>query len=156
MVEQAIINDCNDLIKSCRTLILATAGETASHSSYAPFVFVDRKFYVLVSGLAEHTNNLINAEKKIGCMLIADESQSAQIFARKRLMFKSKPVQVESDSLQRSEVLQIFKHRFGDIVEVLNSLPDFILFELKPEQATLVKGFGDAHDLTDTIFEQVI
>ena len=149
MTDKAIIEDCHQIISTCKTLTLATANEIGSHSSYAPYIYSDCKFYILVSGLAEHTSNLINAETKIGCMLIEDEAKSKQIFARKRLMFKSIPVQINRNSTDWDRVIELFNSRFGDIIELLDSLPDFVLFELKPEQAILVKGFGDAHQLSD-------
>ncbi len=149
MVDEAVLEDCHQLINSCKSLILATANEKASHASYAPFVQKDQNFYILVSGLAEHTNNLINSPDKMGCMLIADEGESKQIFARRRLMFKAMPIQIERESKQWEVILSQFKTRFGEIVDLLDSLPDFILFELKPEQVVLVKGFGDAHQVPD-------
>ncbi len=149
MVDPGIIEDCKHLIDSSQTLILATGNQADSHASYAPFVCLGKKFYILVSGLAEHTNNLINTKAKIGCMLIEDEIKSQQIFARKRLMFKAIPRQIESESNDWSQIMDKFSDRFGEIINLLNSLPDFVIFELKPANVVLVKGFGDAHQLND-------
>lgn len=132
--------------------MLATASDNASHCSYVPCIWINGKVYILVSGLAEHTGNLKHVKNnKIGCMLIEDESASPQIFARCRLMFKSGVKQIERTSKLWPEIITLFKQRFGEIVEVLDSLPDFVIIELKPEQAVLVKGFGDAHQLSEEI-----
>ena len=155
MESRSIHNECKDLIDSCQTLTLATSNQEQSHSSYAPFIYLDKKFYILVSGLAEHTSNLLHAQNKIGCMLIKDEAKSKQIFARKRFMFKSMPLPIDRKSKQWDELMGHFKTRFGDIIDLLDSLPDFVLFELNPVNAVLVKGFGDAHQLTDSDLDQL-
>jgi len=154
MCSQGIVDDCSELIINCRSLMLATTSDNSSHCSYVPFIWVNGKVYILVSALAEHTGNLKSANKnKIGCMLIEDESVSSQIFARRRLMFKSRIYQIERTSKRWPELIDLFKQRFGEIVELLNSLPDFVIFELEPEHAVLVKGFGDAHKLGKEILK---
>jgi putative heme iron utilization protein len=35
--------------------------------------------------------------------------------------------------------------RFGEIVPVLKSLPDFHLFAMTTDSASIVRGFADAH-----------
>jgi len=155
MGDETVLAQCSQLIESCKTLMLATASDDGSHSSYAPFIFSDQKFYILLSGLAEHTANVIKARNTIGCMLIVDEADSEQIFARKRLMFKATSTQIDRVSESYSLVMGKFNARFGEIIDLLDSLPDFILFELTPEQAVLVKGFGDAHQIPDHQFANI-
>lgn len=41
-----------------------------------------------------------------------------------------------------------YRDRFGTMVDLLESLPDFQLFELSPTSGQLVLGFGQAHELS--------
>lgn len=156
MSSQTLADDCSELINSCRSLMLATTGGDSAHCSYVPFVWMNEKAFILVSDLAEHTGNLKSSgDFKIGCMLIEDESACAQIFARRRLMFKSAVNQISRDAEKWPVLIAQFKLRFGEIIDLLEALPDFVIFELKPEQAVLVKGFGDAHKLDPETFNLI-
>ena len=44
-----------------------------------------------------------------------------------------------------TNILSHFRQRHGEIIDLLTSLPDFLLFELEPESGTFVKGFGQAY-----------
>ena len=149
--DQALVKNCNELILNCKSLILATASRKTAHASYVPFITLEDKFYILVSELAEHTAYLKQPDHEIGCMIIEDESTCTQIFARRRFMFKSKPKNIARGSEQWPDLIALFNRRFGDIIELLDSLPDFSMFELKPKNRVLVKGFGDAHKISDAV-----
>ncbi len=148
MPSENLIEECRGLIGKCQSLMLATSGGDTSHCSYVPFIWVDEHVYILVSALAEHTGNLKHAgQHKVGGMLIEDESASRQIFARRRLMFKSAVIEIMRDSDPWPDIMSGFKQRYGEIIDLLESLPDFTVFSLQPEQMVLVKGFGDAHQI---------
>jgi hypothetical protein len=51
------------------------------------------------------------------------------------------------------EVLAQFETRFGQMVGLLKSLPDFQLFNLQPQSGSLVIGFGQAYELSGDRFE---
>ena len=145
MSSPSLVDDCNALIDQCLSLHLATSEENSSHCSYVPFIWSEGKIHILVSALAEHTANLKNAKSAVvGCMLIEDESAAEQIFARRRLMFKSAVLQIPRNVDQWPLLIRKFRQRFGEIIDLLDSLPDFTIFELSPDDAVLVKGFGDA------------
>ena len=148
MHSQNLLEDCRGLIDNCQSMMLATASDDCSHCRYVPFIWVGEHVYILVSALAEHTGNLKNAgQNKIGGMLIEDESVCQQIFARRRLMFKSAVIEIGRDTEQWSGIMVKFKQRYGEIIELLDSLPDFTIFRLQPQKLVLVKGFGDAHQI---------
>lgn len=143
-----LLEDCRALIDNCQSLMLATSGDDSSHCSYVPFIWMGDCVYILVSALAEHTGNLKNAgQNKIGGMLIEDESACQQIFARRRLMFKSTVEEITRDSENWPGLMSEFKQQYGEIIDMLDSLPDFTIFKLRPQQLLLVKGFGDAHQI---------
>ena len=149
MQSASLVDDCNTLIENCQSLMMATTNDESSHCSYVPYIWVNQRLYILVSALAQHTTNLKNTDDHaIGCMLIEDESVSSQIFARQRLMFRAKVIEISRDADQWQKIIELFRIRFGEIIDLLDSLPDFTLMELDPEDAVLVKGFGDAHTVS--------
>lgn len=40
------------------------------------------------------------------------------------------------------------KARFGEIIDGLSNLEDFVLFNLKAEKGLFVKGFGQAYEVS--------
>ena len=51
------------------------------------------------------------------------------------------------DDKQYHHVLEEMRTRFGAIVEMLRSLPDFHLIALKPQQGLYIAGFGKAFNV---------
>ena len=52
--------------------------------------------------------------------------------------------------------LDLLMERFGNVVGVLRSLPDFVLFQLKPKSGRFVTGFGQAYDLVGDHLDQLV
>jgi len=117
--------------------------------SYAPFVHSDDKtFYIFISELAEHTQNLNYAIKnghKTSIMLIEDEKECQNIFARKRLNYLCNVELIERESEQWQQVLAIFREKFDQTIEVLMTLPDFKLFSLSARNGKFVSGFAKTY-----------
>ncbi|GJL80944.1 MAG: heme utilization protein HutZ [marine bacterium B5-7] len=140
-----------ELIDGQRTLIVATVSDDgAPLASYAPFIRVDGIFYLFLSRLSDHTSNLIK-QRSAGIMVIEDESHCVDVFARQRVNFQCKVSVVESHDPRRQILLDRMSERFGDIVDTLRALPDFILFGIQPIEGSYVEGFGRAFDITDPI-----
>lgn len=143
----------------CRTLVLATVdADGAPNVSYAPFVQLADGYYVLISEIARHARNLQQVPRT-SLMMIEDESQSRQLFARKRLTFDARVEKVERDTASWQEAVDALEARHGDIVAGLAKMADFILFRMVPEQGLYVKGFGQAFqvssdDLVDVVHLQ--
>ena len=135
--------------ESRRTLQLATiSSEGRPNVSYTPFVLLEGKYYILISKIARHANNLL-ANPQISFMMIEDEANLKTIHARKRLTYEAEALVVERETEQWQIVVSVMKNRFGDVIEDLSSMADFILFELKPENGLFVKGFGKAFHVGD-------
>ncbi|AOV17489.1 hypothetical protein BJI67_10835 [Acidihalobacter aeolianus] len=133
----------------CRSLILATLDENGCpHASPAPFVRdAGGDYHVFVSGLAAHTRHLASG-RPVSVLLVRDEADSPQIFARARLSQVCEVTETEVHAPAGSALLAAFAERFGNVIEVLRSLPDFRLFRLHPlDGGRLVTGFGRAYDL---------
>ncbi|WP_455380677.1 HugZ family pyridoxamine 5'-phosphate oxidase [Acidihalobacter prosperus] len=142
-------NTLTALYSSCRSLILATTDAHGTpFASPVPFVRNDQgDYFVFVSGLAAHTNHL-DSGRPASILLVQDESMTTQIFARTRLTQQCQVKKIDSTRPDRETILESFEQRFGQVVSVLRSLPDFCLFQLHPQDGgRFVTGFGQAYDL---------
>jgi len=139
------------------SIVLSTVdGHGNPNASYAPCVIDSaRNIYIYVSGLSTHTQNL-NAVPKASILFLEDEKDTQQIFARKRLSYDCTASLIPADAPEWTQVADQFQQRFGKMVELLRSLPDFRIFKLTPTQGRFVVGFGaafavDAQDLTKLV-----
>ncbi|WP_105902068.1 heme utilization protein HutZ [Vibrio gangliei] len=131
-----------------KTIQLATVDtEGKPNVSYAPFVVNTSGYYVLISEIARHARNLI-ANPQVSLMLIEDEDQSKQLFARKRLTFDAVASIVERNGDEWNNVITEMEQRFGEIIAGLSQLEDFKIFCLTPKQGLFVKGFGQAFQVS--------
>ena len=128
-----------------RTLQMATASATGEpEASYAPFVRAeDNTFFICVSDLSRHTGHLA-ANGRASILLIEDESEAAQLFARRRLVFECAAGQVERGAARWNAIMDLFEREFGEVIGLIRPLADFRMFALVPRRGVYVKGFGQA------------
>ncbi len=127
--------------------IATVSTDGTPNASYAPFVFDENKnIYIYVSGLATHTQNL-HAVPTVSVLFIEDESQTKQIFARRRLIFDCTATLIERDTDSWQQIVDSFEARFGDIIQMLRELPDFRIFKLTPNTGRFIIGFGAAYEV---------
>jgi putative heme iron utilization protein len=142
---QAAYVDFPNRVQSLMLSTIAVGGHP--QSSYTPFVMGgDRNFYIFVSALASHTQNL-QTTPQAGILLIEDEAQAQQIFARQRLMYDCTVELVDRHNPQWTIWADRFKARFGSIIDMLRQLPDFQIFKLVPISGRFVVGFGAAYEV---------
>lgn len=136
---------CHDLIASQQTFILSTASATCVPDiSYAPFVRDHAGvFYIYVSELASHTANLLD-NPQASVMFVRPESEAANLFARERAVFSCRIKEIARGDDCYTTRLTALQDKFGEVVSLLRSLPDFHLFALQPESVRYVAGFGRA------------
>ena len=134
------------LIEQSRTITLATVNTNGEpNASYAPFIHDELgDFYVFISDIALHTQNIL-ANSKASLMVIEDESESNQIFARRRITLNCKATEFMSDSDTYQEKIKLFSKHHGEIVESLTHYQDFHLFQLRPSNGRAVLGFGETY-----------
>ncbi|CZF82041.1 Pyridoxamine 5'-phosphate oxidase [Grimontia celer] len=121
--------------------------EGKPHTSYAPFAFSEMGYYILVSDLATHGQNLKYC-KAVSIMMIEDESEARSIFARRRLSFDTNAELIERDSEHWTTAIQVMRDRLGEMIDNLSQLGDFNLYRLNPVIGRYVKGFGQAFDVS--------
>ncbi len=141
---------CDRLLDNQQTLLLASrAADGHADISYAPYLSSDGKFYIFVSELAKHTQNLLR-HPKTSVMFIEPENQAANVFARQRLTLECQVQEITRIDPHHDAILEAMAAKFGEIFDLLRSLPDFHLLALTPAQGQFVAGFGktfavDAH-----------
>lgn len=147
---EKIQSQMEGLAGSRESLLLASvAADGVPHASYAPTVAGEGgKYYIHISELAKHYHNL-SATGKVSALLIEDEKDAANIFARKRLTLEGKAMPLDKSTALWREVMERFTRKFGSFFEQsLKDLKDFHTFELTFDSGTLVLGFGAAYRLT--------
>lgn len=139
---------CETLIQSQLTILLGTVNDSGEPlCSYAPFTRdTAGVFYIFISELAEHTGNLMH-HPEVSVLLIQPEAEAKNPFARQRAVFHCRADRVAPDSDTFTQIMADLTQRFGDTVTLLQSLPDFHLFALKPQSGTFVAGFGQAFQI---------
>lgn len=133
--------------ETCQSLQLATLNGAVPHASYSPFAYTQEGYFILVSDIAQHGQNLKNAPL-VSIMMIEDEAKAKSIHARRRLNFDTKANHIDKSSVLGERGLNALESRFGKIIAQLSALADFNLYQLIPIKGRYVKGFGQAFDIS--------
>jgi putative heme iron utilization protein len=131
-----------DLLEYSPTLSLATINSNNAPSvSLVPFLFDQDVFWIFVSHLSGHTQDLL--QRPSVSILICDQ-QVVNPFAvpRVSLACYAEPHKGDADV-----VLDGMTVKLGETVTLLRQLADFTLFSLKPINGRLIAGFGQAFDI---------
>lgn len=133
-------------IATIQTTVLGTL-DAKNHpfSSYAPYVYDDSRFYVYISDIATHAKN-IQKNPKVSLFFIEDESETSNMFARKRISLQCESRKIERGSERFESVLALFSDKFDTkMVETLKKMVDFNLYEFKTLYGEATFGFGKAY-----------
>lgn len=135
-----------EFIKNIQTAIIGTLDKDhLPFSSYAPYLYDNNRFYVYISDIATHAKN-IQTNPKASLFFIEDESQSENLFARKRISLQCDSMKIARGSERFEEVLALFAKKFdAKMVEKLKKMTDFNLFEFKVHYGEATFGFGKAY-----------
>lgn len=151
-----INRDIATLLENRLSLELATvSSEGIPCASYAPFVCGENlRLFVFLSDLALHTVN-IGHNPRVSAMIIEDECNSPNLFARNRLVLDCTAIRINRDDPEFGPWITQYQTRFGAIVDTLLQLADFNLYCLDPKQGTFVKGFGQAYRVSGNLMNQI-
>lgn len=144
-----ILSEALGFHRAFDSLLLATANPDGQpNASYAVHVTDDPgRFYIYVSELAAHTQNLCGSARA-SVLFIEDESRAQHLFGRKRLTCDCRAEPVLRDSPAWHDIMELFVEKHGKFMEMLKGLQDFHLFRLIPERAVYVRGFAQAYELS--------
>ena len=144
---QQVRQACRDFPARFQSLQLATvSADGQPEASYAPFVADRGCYYVYLSDLARHGANL-RATSRASVLFIEGEEQAKHPFARERLTLRCEATECPRGDERFEAVLDLFEQRFGKFVQMVRSLGDFRLFELRPVAGSYVAGFARAYVL---------
>ncbi len=140
---------CDALIAQQQSLLMATLSPSGeAEISNAPYLRHAGNFYIFISQLARHTQNLL-AHPQASVLFIEPEADAKNPFARQRLTFRCSAQVIAKDHADYSQRLSQMTEKFGATVELLRSLPDFQLMALTSLDGLFVAGFGKALAVDD-------
>tara|TARA_R110001592_G_C13179973_1_gene750741 strand:+ start:4427 stop:4918 length:492 start_codon:yes stop_codon:yes gene_type:complete len=143
-----IQDNISAFIESRKSLLIASLNkENLPEISATPFLKVGHKFYIFISELASHMHN-IKANPRLSVMLIEDELESKNTFARKRLSYECIASTIDRAEENWIPLLEKFEAKQGKTVSLLKQLPDFHLVELTTISGNYIEGFGKAYRLS--------
>lgn len=132
---------------SFNSVMLATLNADGfADATYAPTLQRDGKFYVFISELAAHTQNLLH--QPAASLLFIEPETQANLFRRQRSMIRCTAKVIVRESEQWDRLLDSYEQVLGKMMRNLRQLQDFHLFELTPIKATYVRGFAQAYHIT--------
>lgn len=146
-----------DFIAQFQSTAIATLDEKGlPFSSYAPFVHHDHCFYIFISDVAKHAQNL-RKRPNASLLFIEDESKTEQIFARKRISLQCLSQMIKREEAKFEAVMAVFKTKFSaDMVSMLMRMQDFNLYELSTDYGEATFGFGEAYSIGGEHMEELL
>ena len=79
-----------NFVKSLKSCVLSTLDKDGlPMASYAPIIFFDGKYYIYISAIAEHYENLKRNPNQVEVMFLEDENKAKSIIVRTRLRYKA-------------------------------------------------------------------
>ncbi|MEH6443608.1 MAG: pyridoxamine 5'-phosphate oxidase family protein [Oceanospirillaceae bacterium] len=140
-----LLESCQQLQQSFNCLLLSTVNEQAQPlASFAPYVEEQGSFYIFVSELAQHTQNM--AKQRVASVMFIESEESAKnLYARQRAVIQVS-VHLVTDKELIDQLFTKMELAHGKTINLLRGLADFKMLELRPEQGRYVVGFGKAYD----------
>ena len=143
-------------MKEAKNVYISSVDEnTKPEISYSPCVVDNEKnVYILVSDLSKRTLSLVQGHN-VSLMFIEPEDQCEEMYARIRLIFECSSKQIERKTEKWNQQIPVFFDKFGDIINILESLSDFKMFCFSPVSGSYVKGFGKAYTIEGDGLDQI-
>lgn len=136
-------------------LMASVNAEGIPDVSYAAHAVFNDDYYIYVSELSCHTQNLMESGK-ISLLFIEKEDRTKHLFARQRITLECESKEVFRNTAHFERIMQKFHSRFGKFIDLLKSLNDFRLFKITPLQGSYIRGFSQAFKLEDEGLSRVI
>lgn len=144
-------------IESFQSAVIGTIdGNGLPFPSYAPFVHNHHRYYIFISDIAAHAEN-IKRTKTASLFFIEDESRSSNIFARKRIALQCKATLISREESAFAVVMNEFGKKFDEsMIAMLIRMSDFNLYELKTIAGEATFGFAEAYSIGGEEMETLV
>ena len=80
-------------------------------------------------------------------MLIKDEQDTKNIWARVRMKFQAKVSIIKRNVADFQEITDIISNKHGNTIDIIREFKDFHLIKIIPIKGTIITGFGSAYNL---------
>ncbi|OAH97039.1 HugZ family protein [Methylomonas methanica] len=132
------------LTQTFSSALMATVSASGEpEASYAAYVRHDGQYYVYVSELSAHTQNLLN-NGRVCLLFVEDEDKAAHLFARQRVTYHCSASEIDRDTDAFEYIMALFEEKFGAFMKQLQKMQDFHLFRIRPQRGSFVQGFAKA------------
>ena len=141
-------------MQQVKTIFVSVTGDDGIPDlGTSPFIRDDMgSFYIYTSTLSAHVRALIkgNATR---FLLIADEGQSQNIWARLRLKFTASVEVIERGTEQFNKTADEMEASFGATMGLIRQFSDFQMVKITPKRGVIVTGFASAFDVEGPEFQ---
>ena len=152
-MKQVNIEAVRDQLLRLRTLYLAiNSADALPEMGVSPFIRRDDGLYIYVSHLSPHVRDLVD-QGEASCMLCADEGDSQNIWARNRLKFSVKAVEITRNDDNFDKLCDDFASAHGRTMNLIRNFTDFHMIRLTPQKGVLVLGFAKAFIVSGINFD---
>jgi putative heme iron utilization protein len=128
-------------------MLATTNSDGLADVSYAPTLQLNGRFYITISALAAHTQNIMQTPNL--SLLFIEPETPANLFRRQRSMIRCRAELIARETQAWVQLMDAFEQKLGKMIRTLRGLTDFHLFELTPMQATYVRGFAQTYHLSE-------
>lgn len=152
---QTIWHQFQQFIASFQTAVIGSlSNDGEPEVSYAPVIQHQACFYIYISELASHTQNL-KKHPQAELLFIEDDSKTNNLFARERVRLKVIAEIIPRDTQAWVDIIGLFSQKHPQMMSLLTNMQDFQLFRLTPKQAHYVAGLGQTYSLTGEQLSEV-
>ena len=136
------------LLSQARTILMAAAGDSdMPEMGVTPLVWHDGAMFIYPSRLSAHVRAMLAAQRA-AFLVIEDEADAQNIWARKRIKFNSELTEIERKTDVFEAVCDAFASRHGPTMGLIRDFTDFHLLQLRPADGVMVLGFAQAYRLS--------
>lgn len=152
---QAVHDKCRDFPEAFQSLLIASCNASGlPEASYAAYIDEAGDYYVYLSELAAHTQNL-QENPRCSVLFIEDEQAADHLFARQRLVYQCDVAEVSRQTPRFEEIMDLFEAKFGGFMKMMRKLEDFHLFRLVRVKGKFVAGFAQAYEISGNTLDEV-
>ncbi len=149
--DEQIADEVESFKDEFNTILLASLSkDNKPHISYSPLLRYQGEYYLYISEVAAHCQNLRTNSDSAQVMFIENEDKAKSILARKRLTYDVSVKFLPRDDFF-NKVYDSFEERVGKNAGLaqVRGMEDFHLVKIQFKEGRFVKGFGQAYSIDE-------